>query len=119
MDQTFKKSERLKSTEAIGTLFKSGASAKKGFLILRFAPNNLDRHRIAFSVPKRKVASAVKRNLIKRRMREAFRLNKAELNSIGGPQHYDMILLYLATEPHNYARIESNYQKLLASLHNG
>lgn len=118
MDQTFKKTERLKSSERISELFQKGGLAKKGFLILRFAPNDLRHHRIAFSVPKRRVASAVKRNLIKRRLREVYRLHKAELDATWPEQKMDLVLLYLAEEAKDYSRMEANFKKLLSQLHN-
>lgn len=118
MDYRFKKTERLKSAERISEVFKQGSVLKKGFLIIRFAENNLDGHRIAFSVPKRKVPSAVKRNLVKRRLREVYRLNKPLLDEIWPDKKMDLVLLYLASEVKDYERIEANYQKVLSSLNN-
>ncbi len=118
MDQSFSKSERLKSNEQIATVFKKGSSCKQGFLILRYAPNTLEQNRIAFSVPKRRVASAARRNQIKRRLREVFRQNKESLEALWPEQRQDLVLIYLAAEAHSLAKMESNYLKLLAKLGN-
>lgn len=118
MDRSFKKSERLKSKERISQLFKAGTSQKQGFLLIRFSPNEQSHFRIAFSVPKRKVPSAVKRNLIKRRLREVYRLHKADFQALWPEENQDVVMLYLASEVHSYAKIEANFQKLISRLHN-
>lgn len=76
---SFNKEERLCSKKMIETLFQSGASIL-GFPIrmqyLLIDSDDGDKAKILFSVPKKRFKRAVKRNLIRRRMREAYRLNK-------------------------------------------
>jgi len=88
---TFKKEERLCNKKLIDTLFHNGSS----FLCYPFKASWLfvDEPQqfpvqILFSVSKKRFKRAVDRNLIKRRMREAYRLNKQQylydlLNSNG------------------------------------
>ena len=74
---------RLKSREEISLLFLKGKSIvefpiKIIFLVEPEAKGTT----LLFSVPKRKIKSAVKRNLAKRRMKEAFRINKSILTEL-------------------------------------
>ncbi len=86
MSQRFKfiKKERLKSRKSIESLFSSGRSLKKFPLILIYEPTIAKEEgviRFAVSVPKKRFKSAVRRNLLKRRIREAYRLNKHLINT--------------------------------------
>ncbi|MDH5366596.1 MAG: ribonuclease P protein component [Cyclobacteriaceae bacterium] len=80
---TFKKSERLCSKKLIKELFDKGSSFYIYPFKVFYNPNKrLDElHQVLFSVPKRNFKKAVDRNLIKRRMREAYRLNKQTINN--------------------------------------
>jgi ribonuclease P protein component len=76
---TFKKDEKLKSKKAIEFLFTKGK--QKNFFPLKVfvSKGNPEKPfpvQFMVSVPKKKVRSAVKRNRIKRIIREAWRLNK-------------------------------------------
>jgi len=78
---TFKKEERLCNKRLIESLYHKGSS----FLCYPFKVSWLicdntesPPAQVVFSVPKKRFKKAVDRNLIKRRMREAYRLNKQE-----------------------------------------
>ena len=64
------------------------------------------------SVPKRHFKRAVKRNLLKRRMREAYRLNK----ELAGPGGRDMLFVYNSPEIVPYADICEELKSLLCSI---
>ena len=77
----FPKHERLKKRKDIESLMERGKRFRKEgigvtFLIL---PNETPGAAAAFSVSKRRFKRAVDRNTIKRKMREAYRLQKQEL----------------------------------------
>lgn len=74
----FPKSERLHKRNSIQELFNRGSSFYLSPFKVLFLVNTDDctHHQVLFSVPKRNFKRAVDRNLIKRRMREAYRLNK-------------------------------------------
>ena len=78
---TFPKSERLTSKEAFDHIFSKGESLRSGPFRIRFAFIDKEESAIktAFAVPKRLQKRAVDRNSIKRRMREAYRLNRHPL----------------------------------------
>jgi ribonuclease P protein component len=76
---TFHKEERLCSQKIIGELFTSGESFLAYPLKVVFLKSEFPESypvQATFTVSKRNFKHAVKRNLLKRRMREAYRLNK-------------------------------------------
>ncbi len=76
---TFKKEERLCSTKLLDKLFHSGSS----FLLYPYRitwlpnPNQGVPAQVVIQVSKRRYKRAVDRNLIKRRVRELYRIHKA------------------------------------------
>ena len=78
---TFRKEERLCSRKHLDLLFKNGSS----FLLYPFRVSYLfiDQPadvpaQVVINVPKKRYKRAVDRNLLKRRIREAYRLNKQD-----------------------------------------
>ena len=103
-DFTFKKAERLKSLKVIGALFKGGQSFGMYPLRLFWSVQPLSEGgapvQFTVSVPKKNFKSAVARNRIKRKVREAWRLNKHRLyrRLEGSTQQYACMVLYVAKE---------------------
>jgi ribonuclease P protein component len=78
---TFNKEERLCSRKYLDLLFKNGSS----FLLYPFRVSYLSIQadanypvQVVINVPKKRFKRAVDRNLLKRRIREVYRLNKQE-----------------------------------------
>lgn len=90
---TFPQSEKLKSKLEIDKLFAKSKVVKEYPLRILYINSSEDEEKKQFpnvlvSVPKRKFKRAVDRNLLKRKIREAYRLNKiiisnVQLKSIG------------------------------------
>ena len=82
MDNSYPKKEKLCSKIIIDRLFSESKSVYsfplKVFWIIETLPEEVS-VQSTVTVSKRKFKHAVKRNLLKRRMREAFRLNKHDL----------------------------------------
>jgi ribonuclease P protein component len=80
---TFKKEERLSKEKNIQELFDKGSSFYL-YPFKVFFMKNPDPmypvHQVLISVSKKNFKKAVDRNLIKRRIREAYRLNKNQLS---------------------------------------
>lgn len=109
---TFKKNERLKSRKLIGQLFKEGLSFGVYPLRLVFLKAALPKSdvpvQVTVSVPKKNFKSAVKRNRIKRKVREAWRLNKHWLYRKVEPsaQQFAFMVIYVGKEDLPYEQIE-------------
>ena len=90
MAATLSKSERLCGKKAIAGLMEHGKGGVAGCLRYKFLrAGAADVSRILVSVPKRHFKRAVKRNLLKRRIRESYRLQKEIL-----PVPVDIAFLY-------------------------
>jgi len=80
--ETFGKSERLCSFKVISGLFETGNVFYTSLFKVVWSRSQVELPapaQVAFSVSKRGFKLAVTRNLIKRRMREAYRKNKSTL----------------------------------------
>ena len=64
------------------------------------------------SVPKRLFKRAVKRNLLKRRVREAWRLNAARLED----RPCDIFIYYIGKQLEDYERIDKSVAQILDDL---
>lgn len=116
MDQRFLPQERLKSKQRIAEIFSQGSSRKFYPFVLWYLPARASHSRVAISVPKRRIATAVKRNLIKRRAREAYRLQKGKYAGSESSVPCDMVWVYIAREPMAYNAIQKAVHKGLDYL---
>lgn len=119
MDFTFTKIERLCSKKAIDELFASGKSKTQFPIKLIYKSVEFESPfpvRAMFVVPKKKHKRANKRNTIKRRMREIYRLHKHLLYSALGENKLDLMFICLSNEELEYAVIEKSMCHLMETL---
>lgn len=116
---TLRKAERLHKRSIINKLFKSGSKSFPIFPIRTvFMPVKKDGETpvsILISVPKRLFKRAVKRNRIKRQIREAFRKNKHILHSALQEKPYNLVIafIWLDKELHESTEIEDKMKSIL------
>lgn len=117
MRHTFKKQDRLKNQKHIQDLFENGKSISNYPIRLVYKRMNFDEEsciKASFSVSKRRFKSAVKRNRIKRQIREAYRTNKNLLETY--EDSYALMFLFTATRNFPYSQIEKCVQQILCSM---
>jgi len=120
MNESFGKSEKLKSKKLIDLLFLEGKNIKSYPLKLVYIPvNNTEDPELktGVSVPKKLVKTAVKRNRIKRLMREVYRKNKYLVtNHLSNS--YAFMFIHISREEPDYERLEKSMIKILENFRN-
>jgi len=102
----YTRSLRLRKRAEVSAVFAGHVSEARGPLVMYAGPNELGHPRLAIAM-KRAVGTAVKRNRIKRLLREAYRLHQHDL-----PRGYDFVIV---VRPHAEL-ILAEYQKLMTHL---
>lgn len=134
---TFRKRERLHHRNAVTRLFEEGKSEyayplRMFWLILTreqvramfhgSVPADLDPLQMMITVPKKKFKHAVDRVWLRRRIREAYRLNRLPLRDKvhaanrgddGADRFMQLAFIYVGAEKREYASIEKKMMKLL------
>lgn len=118
---TFKASERLKSRKLIARLFEEGQQQFfypfKAIYILEDLEDN-KALQFAISVPRKKLSRAVHRNLLKRRGREAYRLNKYKIQDklSDSPYRIALMFIYIESRVLDYDTIEKSINRHIHAL---
>lgn len=115
---TLPKSERLHGKLKISALMSKGrwgftpGGLKYCFLKDTASSSLKEANNIIVSVPKRLFKRAVKRNLLKRRLREAYRTQKGLLP----PEGYSILFLYNTKEVLDYAAVREQVGAILQKI---
>lgn len=117
---TFSKKERLCSTKLIGEIFERGSVVNTSlFRVAWLQTSGLPSPaQVAFAVPKKNFRLAVTRNLIRRRMREAYRLHKQTLYNILGEHGIQIVfmIIYRQKSIPDYEAVEKAVNEIIAKL---
>ena len=123
-DLSFHKNERLKSRKTIGKIFQEGQSFIAYPLRIAWVPRDNSTEpnfpiQFTQSVPKRRFSKAVDRNRIRRKIREAYRLNKHLINEAfdfeDAPQ-FALMAIYVGKEDLPYDQISKATQKWIKTF---
>jgi len=113
MDNKLPKKERLSGKAAIGRLMTEARyGTASDFRYCYAVGNGEDYNRIIISVSKRFFKRAVKRNLLKRRIREAYRTQKGLLTTQG----VDIMFIYNTKEVLTFAQISETVATILGEI---
>ena len=110
---TFHKKERICGKTGISKLLAGGKHGNiPGFRYCYMTDNGLEINRIMVSVPKKLFKRAVKRNLLKRRIRESWRLQKHSMNVSG----VDILFTYSTKDVLEFQEIQSSVAKIIEKV---
>ncbi len=115
------KSEKLCSRTAVNRLFAEGSQAKAYPLRAVYAESQRTYGAPAqfmITIPKKKIHTAVGRVLLRRRVREAYRLNRHLLNPTlaATGKRVDIAFIYVSDEEKSYASIEKRVCAILSAV---
>jgi ribonuclease P protein component len=115
---SLKKHEILRSKKSIKELFENGSSFFLYPFKVQFLPNpDSQNNQVLFSVSKRNFKKAVDRNLLRRRIREAYRLNKNILTTDQKEQFsISIALIYISKFKLPYNEIEDKLKQVFIRL---
>ncbi len=112
MDARLPKTERLSGATAVAALLEHGKHFQAGCLRCKYLPRTEEGpSRIVVSVPKRSFKRAVKRNLLKRRIRESYRRQKSLLTGT-----WDLLIVYTSREVLPYETIFADMTEMLCKM---
>ena len=138
--QTLTRTERLRSLKVIRRLFEEGRGGfvypfRYIWLVDEIAGDevsaagelsaesegvvkgsNVGGAEVLFSVPKRFLKRANKRNLVRRRAKEAYRLGKSELVAATGSRKVRIALVYSTKKIHSYNTINNAVERILGEI---
>ena len=119
--QTFTKNERLCGKTTIANLFENGSSIKHSLFRLVWNTEEFDNDIVAQTlivVPKKYIKNAANRNVLKRRMREAFRIYKSDLHTKikSKKQQLAIAIIYQEQEVLPYKVIKEKIKLILGRL---
>ncbi|MEM9648869.1 MAG: ribonuclease P protein component [Bacteroidota bacterium] len=115
---TFGKNEKLKGKVAFEELFSQGKSISSFPMKLIYLKTDVPQDvpfKVGVVTPKKKFKSAVKRNRIKRLLREGYRLNKHMLfNNVEG--NFAFLFLYLGNKMPDAQEVNTLMIKLMSTF---
>lgn len=122
----FPKTEKLCSDKLIDRLFTEGNREIGSFPVrlvyLQVPPEEISGINLLVSVSKRHFKRAVKRNRVKRQLREYYRLNSQKLKSMLAANNQGLLLALIYTDGKLWSteklnkRLDSAFEKLLSVL---
>jgi ribonuclease P protein component len=117
----YSKKEKLKSKKAIEILFSKGKTINAFPLRVIYIPKSINDDipiNMGATVSKKNIKLAVNRNLIKRRIREAYRLNNNELKNQLKKSNLELNIMFIYTSKQilPYKEIETKIKVLLTRL---
>ncbi len=120
----FSKAERLSSSQEIDSLFRNHESffSYPFKCIYRATPSSRPLLQVLISVGKKYHKRAIRRNTVRRRGKEAFRLNKQIFYNLytvtpsTRKYHIQAIFIYIGKEEENFSTIEDGIKKALHTL---
>jgi ribonuclease P protein component len=123
MNFTYPKSERLCSKILIEKIFETGYKQYNSLFKVLWLPINFENHvpvQSLISISKRRFKRANKRNLLKRRIKEAFRKNKnilyTAVNQAG--IQLGIVIIYNSNNLSNYQSLEAELLNIFEILNN-